>query len=243
MCQLQQLSLPLCFNPGKSFDDFWVHEKNAELIYHLKNSVAFHPLEVQEPETSLFFWGSSSSGKSHLLEALCKYASDYGLRAAYVDFADVAILSTGVLDGLEHLDLVCLDNIHMIDDDCYYDFQVAVFRLFNQIRDLDKRLVMTSNKPAHKFQFTIADLVSRFQWGLSYHLFAFDQLDSRAFLIWAARHKGMLLNEFCADYIMKHYTRTASALINLLDRLDKMSLVEQRKLTIPFIRRIMELPL
>ncbi|HBF07654.1 MAG TPA: DnaA regulatory inactivator Hda [Gammaproteobacteria bacterium] len=236
---MQQLSLPLCFNPGRSFEDFWTHPRNAELLHQLKRIGQGESDASLQAGTALFVWGNPASGKTHLLEALCKFADRYGYRAAYVDFAEIDMLSTAVLDGLEALDLVCLDNLDSLDNDSCYDFQVAVFRLFNQMKEMSKGLVMTSSKPAHSYKNTIPDLISRFQWGLSYQVFGFDQLDSHAFLIWAARRKGMLLPNASADYIVKHYSRSAHDLLHLLEQLDTISLREQRKLTIPFIRKIM----
>lgn len=231
---MQQLSLPLCFNPGRSFEDFWVHPKNAELMYHLQGLI--------EPKgvSALFLWGRPVSGKTHLLEAMCKRVDEFGLRAGYVDFSEVAHLSTAVLDDLDTLDVVCLDNIHTLDHEDHYHFQVAVFNLFNELRAQQKSLIITSEKPVQKLSHMIPDLTSRLRWGLVYQLLGFEQLDPQELLQWSAKHRGMLMSQACADYILKHYARDGHALVSLLDRLEKDSLMEQRKLTIPFIRKVMD---
>lgn len=231
---MQQLSLPLSLHPGRGFDDFWVHEKNAELVYQLTQE------PVQPRPFSLFFWGRALSGKTHLLEALCGQSYEYGLRAGYVDFNEIDSLSTDVLDGLEMLDLVCLDNLHALNHQCYRHFQLAVFRLFNDMRTLEKSIVIACANSAQDLPEVLPDLTSRLQWGLCYQLHGF-QLDNRSFLQWVAQRRGMLLPDASADYILRYHARDPKALLVLLDQLDRISLLEQRKLTIPFVRKIMEI--
>lgn len=232
---MQQLSLPLSLQPGRGFDDFWVHKKNAELLYQLKRA----PLDSSP--LSLFIWGKALSGKTHLLEAFCGQSHNVGLRAGYVDFSEIEALSTDVLDGLEVLDVVCLDNLQALNHECYRHFQVAVFRLFNDLRALEKSIVITCDRSAQELGEVLPDLTSRLQWGLTYQLQGF-QLDNRSFLQWNAERRGMLLPNASADYILRYHARDPQALLRLLDKLDTMSLLEQRKLTVPFVRKIINSP-
>lgn len=227
------MSLPLSFAPGRGFADFWVHAKNAELVHQLQR------IPHAEP-TSLFFSGRPSSGKTHLLEALCRETHEQGFRAGYIDLTEVKEMSTAVLDDLESLDLLCLDNMHTLNNSAYYHFQLAVFRLFNDYRAAGKSIIIASAFTVDELTDILPDLTSRFKWGLAYQLAGFAQNGTQEFLLWATRKRGMVMSAAAAEYILRYYRRDEAALINLLDRLEKMSLIEQRKLTIPFIRKVMQ---
>jgi DnaA family protein len=55
-----------------------------------------------------------------------------------------------------------------------------------------------------------------------------------------AEARGLELERAAADYLLGRVDRDMVALGCWLDRLDRASLVEQRRLTIPFIRRLLE---
>jgi len=234
---VQQLCLPFGFTVGRSFDDFWVHDKNAQLVHQLQQ------VAMTGAKNSLVFWGEGASGKTHLLEAVCKTTHEQGLRAGYIDFSTIDQLSTNVLDDLEQLDLLCLDNIHMLDHSQYYYFQVAAFRLYNEFRAQNKSLIVSSSKPINALKQVLPDLTSRLQWELQYQLLSFSQLDTQGFLIWSAQRRGMVLSKIVADYIVNRHARDCPALVNLLNQLEHISLMEQRKLTLPFVKKVMTLRL
>ena len=50
-----------------------------------------------------------------------------------------------------------------------------------------------------------------------------------------ARNRGLEMPEEVARYILARYPRDLDSLFALLDRLDRASLAEQRRLTIPFL--------
>jgi len=52
-----------------------------------------------------------------------------------------------------------------------------------------------------------------------------------------AENRGMMLSEVAAQYLLHHTSRHLPELFNVLDRLEKASLVAQRRITIPFIKR------
>ena len=56
-----------------------------------------------------------------------------------------------------------------------------------------------------------------------------------------ARARGMELNDEVAHYILQRLPRDMNELFNQLQRLDHASLAEQRKLTIPFVKKILNI--
>ena len=54
-----------------------------------------------------------------------------------------------------------------------------------------------------------------------------------------ANIRGILVSDAVAEYIYTRCQRDAKSLFDLLNVLDRLSLVEQRKLTIPFVKQAM----
>ena len=53
-----------------------------------------------------------------------------------------------------------------------------------------------------------------------------------------ARERGFDLADDVVAYILNRYSRDITALLALLDELDRQSLAQQKRITIPFIRRL-----
>ena len=64
-----------------------------------------------KPQLPLYLFGASGSGKSHLLYAACVQAQEQGLTSQLLALDDFRQYSPRLFDGLEQLDLVCLDNL------------------------------------------------------------------------------------------------------------------------------------
>jgi DnaA family protein len=68
-----------------------------------------------------------------------------------------------------------------------------------------------------------------------------DDEQKQAALQFRARARGLVLNDEVAAYIIQRLPRDMNELFWQLNRLDHASLAEQRKLTIPFVKKILGL--
>lgn len=189
-------------------------------------------------EPYIYLWGGPDSGKTHLLQATCQEAASHGAPAAYVPLADMLRLPGATLDGLEHLALVCLDDVQTIAGGD--PWELAVFALFNRIRDGSGRLVVAGRSPPADLGLRLPDLVSRLGSGPVYALRALDDDAKLAALRLRAAGRGFELPEEVGRYLLRRCPRELGVLFNLLDRLDRASLAAQRRLTIPFIKAVLD---
>ncbi|MDX1676844.1 DnaA regulatory inactivator Hda [Arsukibacterium sp.] len=185
----------------------------------------------------LYVFGASGSGKSHLLYASCIYAQEQGLTSQLLALQDYRALSPRLLDDLEQLDLVCLDNIQAIADDL--SWQIAVFDLYNRMVEQGKALFIVANQTPARLGFKLADLISRLQACQSLQLRLLTDDDKQKLLQQKAYQRGMELGDDVARFLLNRYQRDIRSLVAILDKLDKASIVHQRKLTIPFIKSIL----
>ena len=54
-----------------------------------------------------------------------------------------------------------------------------------------------------------------------------------------AKHRGLSIADDVVRYILTRSTRNTGELLGLLDKIDHASLVEKRKVTIPFLQQIL----
>lgn len=220
--------LPLSFQAPEyaGFDSFIV-AGNQQLMHFL----------MDDEELLIYLWGEHGSGKTHLLQATLQYYIEQGKNAFYLPLTVDNELTPEMLDGLEIMDLVCLDELDNICGQAQWE--ESLFHFFNRMRDKGGRLILAASNSAVNMPLQLPDLRSRLSWGLTYQLKALDETSRATALKQRAAQRGLMMSDDVTAYIMKHTSRSLPALMALLDKLDYASLAEQRKLTIPFVKNFL----
>lgn len=227
------IQLPLPIKPPESFSfaNFFPG-KNQHLITYLKKFLH------EENESFVFLFGLPGSGRSHLLYACCNIATSMNRNACYFSFKQTN-KNLSMLEGLEKYDLVCLDDVDEVVSNA--EWEEALFHLFNRCQIQGSKLIMTANTSPKLINFKLVDLQSRL---LSAGVFAIQELDDNeklAVLFQQAKQRGLVLSKTIAHYLLTHHSRNLASLLQNLDRLDQASLIEKRKLTLPFIKSVLEI--
>jgi len=189
-------------------------------------------------EPFIFLWGVPGSGKSHLLQATCRLAAGSDRTTAYIPLSEAAEIEPGILSDLEHLDLVCIDDLQRIAGQPIWE--QALFGLFNRLRDGGSQLLVSADRSPARLPIGLPDLLSRLKWGASYQLQPLDDEGRMAALIAGAGRRGMRLPPETAGYIIRHAARDMGSLQCLLEQLDQASLAAQRRLTVPFVKTLLK---
>lgn len=188
-------------------------------------------------EQQVFLWSGSGLGKSHLLLAACEMASRHGLTASYLPLNEMQDVTTDILQGVENLDLVAIDGLEAVLGDV--EWELALFSLINQARESAVSLVFAAEKSPAELEMILPDLRSRFTWGPVFQLKALSDDEKRSALQTRAAARGLELPENVANYLLENYPRDLFNLFDNMDKLDQASLVQQRRLTIPFVREVL----
>ncbi len=226
-----QYPLNIGLDTGTGFDNF-VPGANTQILTELRRASA------GEGEPFVYLWGGTGTGKSHLLQAACRRADEQGRRAAYLPLAMVTELAPAVLDGLEQMDLVCLDDIHRAAGNPAWE--EALFHLFNRLKEQGITLLVSAAQSPTALPLQLPDLCSRLASGITFRLVELDEEAKAQALMDDARQRGMELSPETAGYILKHWPRDMGSLREFMDRLDRATLAAQRKATIPFVRELLE---
>jgi len=193
-------------------------------------------LATGQGEKQLYFWGELGQGKSHLLQACCNLAAKNKQTVCYLTQSEIANQTADMFDGLEQLELICLDDIETWLVDA--NWETALFDLINRVRENNSRLIMASAHPPEEAFVKLPDLRSRLAWGPVFQLQDLSDKEKFQALHFRAKQSGLELPENVADYLMKRYPRDMFGLFERLAVLDKASMAMQRKLTIPLVKSV-----
>jgi DnaA family protein len=225
---VEQLPLSVRLRDTARLTNF-VPGRNRELLEGLAGV-------VQGTPAVLWIWGPPGTGKTHLLQAACAAVAERGGSASYLDLAESA--EPGWLEGCESLDLVCLDGLDAVANRARWS--EAVFRLHTLMQDTAASLVVATTAPPAAVTFHLPDLRSRLLAAPVHQLHELDEAGQVEALKRRAMQRGLELSTDGALYLVHRLPRDMHSLCAVLDRLDKASLAAQRRLSVPFLRSVLE---
>ncbi len=225
--ELAQLALPVHLRDDATMDNFLFSEALGPLRIALEQQTG------ADGEPAIFLHGPPGSGRSHLLQAAV-HALPSG-DAQYLPLEQLSAMPPEqVLDGMDTLSRVCLDNLQAVAGDP--SWERALFNFINRSREAGCRLLIAADAAPRQLAVTLPDLASRLSWGVVFQLAAPGDEDKLAILRFRAQRRGLHLEEEAARYILSRAPRAMSALMEMLEQLDRDSMALQRTLTIPFIK-------
>jgi len=229
---MTQLVLPIRLADHAVFDSFY-GDGNEPLLATLLELASD---ARKDSGYGCWLWGAASTGKTHLLQAVCDRAGD---RSVYVPLSMIAAAGPAILEGLASRELVCIDDLDDVAG--HADWEAALFDLCNQVFDTGGQLLVTARTAPRECPIRLADLASRLSRLPVFHIQALDDEQRVEALQLRAGHRGLELPGETARYLLKRSRRDMSSLYELLDKLDLEALRAKRRLTIPFVRDVLNL--
>ncbi len=231
---LGQLSLNVGLRDDATLESFWVGENEACVAW-LK---AFVSGLADKTGSYGYLFGPQASGCTHLLWSAAHLAVKEGNSAAYLSL-EILKTEPKALEGLENLDLSCLDDVQAIAGNPIAE--EALFHAFNRCLAERKRLLIAGNGPSNLLNIGLKDLRTRLASGVSFALKPLSLEESLKALQLRAKARGLVLPEPVGAFLLKRWQRSMRELYAVLEILDAASLSHQRPLTIPFVKRILHL--
>lgn len=222
---MQQLLLDIKPLPSPTLVNF-LPGHNTELLQMLTNI-----LSQREKERFVYLWGGVGCGKSHLLQAAVAAYTQRNLKAVY--FSAKKHCEFSVDSGL---DCVAIDDIDSLDASA----QIELFNLYNQVRDEGHAFLLMSGVAAPMYLDMRQDLVTRLGWGLVYQVIELTEEEKIQAMKSHAIDCGFELPQEICLYLLRHGRRDLPSLMMTLDALDRYSLVNQRQITIPLLRELLQ---
>ncbi|PPU40336.1 DnaA regulatory inactivator Hda [Xanthomonas arboricola] len=225
-----QLPLALRAPPDQRFDSYIAAP--AGLLSQLQ------ALAVGQVNDWLYLSGPAGTGKTHLALSLCAAAEQAGRAPAYLPLHAATGRLRDALEALEGRSLVALDGVDSIAGQ--RDDEVALFDFHNRARAAGTTLLYTARHMPDGLALVLPDLRSRLSQCIRISLPVLDDAGRAAVLRDRAQRRGLALDEAAIDWLLTHSERELAGLVALLDRLDRESLAAKRRITVPFLRRVLE---
>lgn len=159
-------------NNSYTFDNFVVGASNR-LAYTSAIKVADQPGEIANP---LYIFGDVGLGKTHLMQCVGNYIleNDINKKVLYVktdqfieDYAKATQKKSfdEFSKKYENVDILLVDDIQFLSGK--NQSQLEFFKIFEKLKEENRQIVITSDRPAQELYDIMSRLTSRFQWGLS----------------------------------------------------------------------------
>jgi len=224
---LRQLPLRVRLHDRALFESFHAGP-NATIVAQLA------ALADQPRAGLVWLCGPEGSGKTHLLQALCARA---GADARYLPLSQLQPFGPAALAEWQGARWLCLDELEAVIGDG--EWERALFGAYRDCEERGASLVLAARAAPQQLPFVLPDLASRCAAGLRLALQALDEGGQLAALRLRARLRGFDLPDETALYLQRRLPRDMSSLFAVLDELDAAALAAQRRLTVPFIRRVL----
>jgi DnaA family protein len=225
-----QLPLALRFPPDQRFETFAAAPAGA--LAQLRAQA-----RGEDAPGGILVCGPAGTGKTHLLLAACAEAEAVGHRTAYLPLVAAAGRLRDALDAFEQADLLALDGLDAIAGD--REDEIALFDAHNRARDAGRRLLYAARHAPDALGLALPDLRSRLGQCARIALEPLDDAGRADVLRLRAQRRGLQLEDAAIEWLLRRVDRDLASLTALFDRLDRESLAAQRRLTVPFLRRVL----
>ena len=226
---MQQITLDIGLTIGPTLANFFTGS-NAPAYQHFQQAVEGHKAGVALPTVPTYLWGSSGSGKTHLLQAVRQSLQQQG--------GAVGWLTASVHEPLDFdPSWVAL----MLDEVELYDSlqQHTAFNWFVNAQTHGCWVLAAGGLPPADLNLR-EDLRTRLAWGQVFALLCPSETERRTVLSQAAMARGLTLSAEVINFMLNRFSRDLGSLIQLLAQLDQYALQTQRVITIPLIHAMME---
>ncbi len=187
-------------------------------------------------EPPLLLFGASGVGKTHLLVASAIKAREQGRHAGYLALSRWSDFTTDALDALAAHDYLAIDEVERIAG--RRDAEIALFDLYNRCRDGGRQLLLAAREPLARLPLALPDLASRLSAASAVALNPLSETARRGLLRDRARARGFELEPAVIEFLFRRYPRDLPGLMALVERLDRESLAQQRRVTVPLVRSV-----
>lgn len=202
-------------------DDFIVSECNADAL----SMIEYWP---EWSSNTVYIYGDKSCGKSHLA-SIWKNKSN----AVIINNENIKIYN-------EQPKLIKSTHCFIIDGVENISDEVALFHLFNSIKESSGFLLLTSEKHPSAINWQLPDLESRINSVLTFFVGAPDDALIEILIAKSFADRQLQVEYNVISYLMKNIKRSFEDIFRTVERIDRLAIEKRSNITIPFIRSIID---
>ena len=225
---MRQIPLGVSLSEYMTFETFYLGP-NKSVVDSLRD----------EKNQLIWLAGLEGFGKTHLLHAFLNSHEHENKKVLYLPMSESQDFTPDILDNLAQYDLVAIDDIENIIGDMTWEEQLLKF--YEDSYSTRNKILITANDTPKGLNFLLPDLSSRFNLALIERLRPMNEDEMIKAILIHSKARGFDLPEDSAKYLINRVPRDVSVLIDMIKLLDYESLSMQRKLTIPFIKTVLDI--
>ena len=222
---MNQLGLPISLNTSMLLESLVANKELLRLI---------NQLFVDENSLEVFIYGASGQGKTHILQGAVLKALELDKNAIYIDCSQP--FPEHILDFIDQVHFISFDNVHLISS----KNQEIFFDLYNQARQSQILILVSADSLPSDLE-VMKDIKTRLSLAAVYKLEELnDELIMRV-IDSQMSQRNLSINSGVYEYLFKNYSRDLKLLLATLNDLDKASLQAKKAISIPFVRKFLNL--
>ena len=218
---MNQLSLPISLDSKMLLDNFLGNKQLLDFIAQLY---------VDETSAEIYVYGAPGHGKTHLLQGAALRALSDQQSAMYIDCHNA--LPEHVLESIEQLNWISIDNVDAIHDN-QHDL---VFDLYNRAKQAKVTMLVSGSDLPSELG-VMKDLKTRLGLATIFQLQPLDDELTMLVLNNQMIDRNLNIDSKVYEYLFKYYSRDVKILLAAMDDLDKASLQAKQSITIPFVKK------
>jgi len=231
---LVQMQLKIGLRDEASFDTFIADQESVALALNALQSAVASP-----SGEAYYLWGKEGVGKTHLLQASCRFVTEQQQTSVFLPLADRSLpLVPDVFSGLESIKLVCLDDIDRLVGKP--EWEKALANLITKCSVQGNTLLISGTTSLSDWKLMNTDLAKAL---ISVVPLEIKPVQEKEEIINAlqrhAKRMGFEFSEKVGEILVKHLSSDLAELMQVLKVLEEASLIQQRRLTPQFVKSVL----
>ena len=233
-------------NPRYTFENFIKGDSNqlaraaASAVANNPGGTSFNPLVI---------YGGTGLGKTHLIQAIGNHALFNG-KASRVIYVSSERFTVEFVEAIQRdttsefagfyrsMDILIVDDIQFFAGK--ERTQDHFFHTFNELHQLGKQIVLSSDRPPKELKGLDDRLLSRFQWGLTSDIQPPDLETRIAILLKKSENEGISIPQDVVECIATNVTSNIRELEGCLISLMAKASLEGREISVDLAREVIK---